>query len=64
MKKRKKNNFLLTDNKMAEFVSKGYLIFNNIIDNNERNNIGSAGKPWGPREPQMDPGVTYTVNRA
>ena len=33
MKKRKKNNFLLTDNQMAEFVSKGYLIFNNIIDN-------------------------------
>ena len=33
MKKRKNNNFLLTDNQMAEFVSKGYLIFDNIIDN-------------------------------
>ena len=30
MKKRKKNNFLLTDNQMAEFVSKGNLIFENI----------------------------------
>ena len=33
MKKRKEKNFLLTDNQMAEFVSKGYLIFENIIDN-------------------------------
>ena len=33
MKKRKEKNFLLTDNPMAEFVSKGYLIFENIIDN-------------------------------
>ena len=32
MKKNKKNNFLLTDNQMAEFVSKGYLILENIID--------------------------------
>ncbi len=32
MKKNKENHFLLTDNQMAEFVSKGYLIFKNIID--------------------------------
>ena len=31
MKKRKNNNFLLTDNQMAEFVSKGYLIFDKLI---------------------------------
>ena len=33
MNKNKQNNFLLTDYQMAEFVSKGYLIFEKIIDN-------------------------------
>ena len=37
--KKKRKNFLLTDNQMAEFVSKGYLIFENIIDNKTNKNF-------------------------
>lgn len=33
MNKNKQNSYLLTDYQMAEFVSKGYLMFENIIDN-------------------------------
>ena len=43
MKKRKEKNFLLTDNQMAEFVSKGYLIFENGFDQNQISKIKEIG---------------------
>ena len=53
MKSNKKNKFLLTDFQMAEFVSKGYLVFENLIENkiNKKflNEIGHTSKTKNPK---------------